>query len=111
MSNQSCPPELDNAKGDEDVDANVDMDLFKNNDKLDKSEPHDGQGHKNRTTSQEPTQTVRKQFPTPKEVRINPHDLQHRLSQELHEEERYKLINDAKLRAMTQGTASYEDFR
>jgi hypothetical protein len=53
----------------------------------------------------------RKSLPKPIEVRINHQDLKQRLDKDLQEEERYNLINDAKLRAMKQGTASYEDFR
>lgn len=53
----------------------------------------------------------KKKLSLPKEVRINATELNQRLVQELRGEERYKLINDAKLRAMTQGTTTYEDFR
>jgi hypothetical protein len=41
----------------------------------------------------------------------SPEQLEAKLLDELAADERYQLINDAKLRALSQGTSSYEEFR
>jgi len=48
---------------------------------------------------------------TLREKKLNPRDLESTLQNEIRSDERYQLINDAKLRALSQGTSTYEEFR
>jgi hypothetical protein len=71
---------------------------------------------------QEPTLSLLEEIhPSPRRKNLNntvlklsnpsPEQLEAKLLDELAADERYQLINDAKLRALSQGTSSYEEFR
>jgi len=58
------------------------------------------------------TRTTKKNKKPPTPIsKLGPEQLHNKLLEEIREADRYNLINEAKLRALRQGTNSYEEFR